>query len=135
MEATRPARRVSWPAVAVVVVALVYSWIASGFRAFSHAEAVAVSIPLIVAGVALLRSRHRLDEAAETGAAVTRSGTWVWVTLLVAALGWELISFRLSPRIDHPTLSSIADAIMRTHPGRFAMFAAWLGLGYWLFRR
>jgi hypothetical protein len=126
---------VSWPAVAVVVVALVYSWIASGLRAFSHPEAVAVSIPLIVAGVALLRSRHRLDEAAETGEEVTRRGTWVWVTLLVVALGWELISYRLSPRIDHPTLSSIADAIMTTHPGRFAMFAAWLGVGYWLFRR
>lgn len=135
MEVTRRARRVSWPVVAVVVVALVYSWIASGFRAFTHAEAAAVSIPLIVAGVALLRARHRLDEAAESGEEVARRGTWVWVTLVVVLLGWELVSFRLSPRIDHPTLSSIADAIMSTHPGRFVMFAAWLAVGYWLFRR
>jgi hypothetical protein len=135
METTRPARRVTWPAVAVVVVVLVYSWIASGLRAFTHPEAVAVSIPLIIAGVALLRARHRLDDDAESGRPVTRRGTWVWVTLVVVMLAWELISYRLSPRIDHPTLSSIADAIMSTHPGRFAMFAAWLGVGYWLFRR
>lgn len=135
METTRRARRVSWPVVAVVAVALVYAWIASGLRAFTHPEAVAVSIPLVVAGVALLRARHRLDEEAESGEEVTRRGTWVWVTLVVALLAWELISYRLSPRIDHPTLSSIADAIMSTHPGRFALFAAWLGVGYWLFRR
>jgi hypothetical protein len=24
---------------------------------------------------------------------------------------------------------------MSTHPGRFGMFAAWLAVGYWLFRR
>ena len=135
METTRRARRVSWPVVAVVAVALVYAWIASGLRAFTHPEAVAVSIALVVAGVALLRARHRLDEEAESGEEVTRRGTWVWVTLVVALLAWELISYRLSPRIDHPTLSSIADAIMSTHPGRFALFAAWLGVGYWLFRR
>jgi hypothetical protein len=135
METTRRARRVSWPVVAVVAVALVYAWIASGLRAFTHPEAVAVSIPLVVAGVALLRARHRLDEEAESGEEVTRRRTWVWVTLVVALLAWELISYRLSPRIDHPTLSSIADAIMSTHSGRFALFAAWLGVGYWLFRR
>jgi hypothetical protein len=135
METTRRSRRVTWPVVAVVVVALAYSWIASGLRAFTHPEAVAVSIPLIIAGVALLRSRHRLDEEAESGPEVTRRGTWVWVTLFVVLLAWELVSYRLSPRTDHPTLSSIADAIMSTHPGRFAMFAAWLGVGCWLFRR
>jgi uncharacterized membrane protein YfcA len=137
METTRRARRVSWPVVIVlVVVALVYSWIASGLRAFTHPEAVAVSIPLVIAGIAILRSRRRLDaDRATARTEVTPRGTWVWVTLLTVLLVWELISFRLSPRVDHPTLSSIADAAMSTHPGRFAVFAAWLATGYWLFRR
>jgi uncharacterized membrane protein YfcA len=134
MQTTRRARRVTWPVVAVVAVALVYSWIASGLRAFTHPEAVAVSIPLIIAGIALLRSRRRLD-AEKADDTVTRRGTWVWVTLFGVLLVWELISYRLSPRVDHPTLSSIADAVMSTHPGRFVMFAAWLAAGYWLFRR
>src|SRR5262249_53131960 len=112
METTRRARRVSWPVLVVVAAALVYSWIASGFRAFTHAEAIAVSIPLIVAGIALLRARSRFDEEAEAREELPRRGTWVWVSLVVVLLVWELVSFRLSPRIDHPTLSSIADAVM-----------------------
>jgi hypothetical protein len=135
METTRPARRVSLPVVLVVAVALVYAWIASGLRAFTHPETVAVSIPLAVAGIAILRSRRRLDAARAAGEPVTRRGTWVWVTLLVLLLGWELVSYRLSPRVDHPTLSSIADAIMSYRLGRFVVFVAWLATGYWLFRR
>lgn len=135
METARRARRVSWPVVTAVAVALAYSWIASGVRPFTHPQAVVVSIPLVIAGIAILRSRRRLDAAADAGDTVTRRWTWVWVTLIVLLLVWELISYRLSPRVDHPTLSSIADAFMSTHPGRFVMFAAWLASGYWLFRR
>jgi hypothetical protein len=131
METTRRPSRVSWRAVVVVAVALIYSWIASGLRAFTHPEAVAVSIPLAIAGIALIRSQPRARAADR----VKGRGTWVWVTLLALLLAWELISYRLSPRVDHPTMSSIADAAMSTHPGRFAMFAAWLAAGYWLFTR
>jgi hypothetical protein len=130
VEATRPRGRVTWRVVAAVAAALLYSWIASGLRPFTHPEAVAVAIPLVVAGIAVLRIPR-----AAAGAAVPRTGTWVWGTLFVALVAWELISFRLSPRVDHPTLSSIADWAMSTHPGRFGMFAAWLTVGYWLFRR
>jgi hypothetical protein len=132
METTRSTSRLSWRAVVVVAAALVYSWFASGLRAFTHPEAVAVSIPLAIAGIALIRSQPRARGA---GDRVNSRGTWVWVTLLALLLAWELISYRLSPRVDHPTLSSIADAAMSTHPGRFAVFSAWLAAGYWLFRR
>jgi hypothetical protein len=114
-----------------VAAALAYSWVASGLRPFTHPEAVAVSIPLVVAGIALVRSRPGPGDARET----QRRGLWVWAALFSALLVYELISFRLSPRADHPTLSSIADAVMSTHPGRFAIFALWLAAGYWLFRR
>jgi hypothetical protein len=50
-------------------------------------------------------------------------------------MAWEIVQFFAKPRSEHPTLSSIADAVMSTHPGRFAMFAIWLAVGYWLFRR
>jgi hypothetical protein len=132
-ETARPTRRVSRGLAvgAAVVAALGYSWVASGLRPFTHPQAVAVSIPLVVAGVALLRSRPRAADPKEA----QRRGWWVWVALFAALMAWELISFALKPRADHPTLSSIADAVMSTHPGRFAMFAAWLAVGYWLFRR
>jgi hypothetical protein len=128
VEATRRRGRVTWRVAAVVAGALVYSWIASGLRPFTHPEAVAVGIPLVLAGIVVLRV-HPADPEP------TRRGTWVWGMLLAALLSWELVSYRLSPRVDHPTLSSIADWAMSTHPGRFVMFAAWLGVGSWLFRR
>jgi len=117
---------------AVVAGALAYSWIASGLRPFTHPEAVAVAIPIIVAGIATLRLGRRARDAAVPE---SRRGTWVWRGLLGAFLVWELISYRSSPRVDYPTVSSIADAIMSTHPGRFAMFAVWLAVGYGMFRR
>ena len=123
----------SWPAAAVVVVALVYAWFASALRPFTHPEAIAVAIPIVIAGIAVLRRpARRAGDAAETG---TRRGIWVWRGFLGAFLVWELISFRLSPRVDHPTISSIADAIMSAHPGRFIMVVAWLAVGYWLLTR
>jgi hypothetical protein len=135
METTQRARSVSWPAVVVVAVALGYSWIASGLRPFTHPMAVMVSVPLVISGIALLRSRRRLDAARDAGETVVRRGTYVWVILIALLLGWELISYRMSPRVDHPTLSSIADAFMEVRPRRFALFVAWLACGYWLFRR
>ena len=128
MQTTRRRRRATWPVAAVVAAALVYAWIASGLRPFTHPEAVAVAIPLVVGGIAMLRMHPGDTEA-------THRGTWVWVVLFGALVTWELISYRLSPRVDHPTLSSIADWAMSAHPGRFVMFAAWLAVGYWLFRR
>jgi hypothetical protein len=128
VEATHRAPRVTWRVVTVLVGALAYSWIASGFRPFTHPEAVAVAIPLVVAGIAALRVRVGAEGAAHRGA-------WVWGALFAALVAWELVSYRLSPRVDHPTLSSIADWAMSTHPGRFGMFAGWLAVGYWLFRR
>jgi hypothetical protein len=128
-------RRVSWRVVAVVAAALVYSWIASGLRPFTHPEAVAVSIPLVVAAIALLRSQRAIRTAPAAHEEVARRGTWVWAALFVALVAWELISVALTPRVDHPTLSSMSDWVMSIHPGRFAVFAIWLGVGYWFFRR
>jgi hypothetical protein len=128
VETTRRRGRATWWVAAVVVAGLVYSWIASGLRPFTHPEAVAVGIPLVVAGVAVLRMHPAEDD-------VSRRGTWVWAALFVALVAWELVSYRLSPRVDHPTLSTAADWAIGTHPGRFVMFAAWLGVGYWLFSR
>jgi hypothetical protein len=132
VEATHRARRVSWRLVAVVAAALVYSWIASGLRPFTHPEAVAVGIPIIAAGMAMLLPGRRAGQAA---APESRRGVLVWRGLLAAFLIWELISYRSSPREDFPTFSSITDTIMSTHPGRFALFAIWLAIGYWIFRR
>lgn len=132
MEATHRAPCASWRAVAVVAAALVYAWIASGLRPFTHPEAVAVGIPIIGAGIATLASALQAPVAAGPE---SRRGVLVWRGLLAAFLIWELITYRSSPREDYPTFSSITDTIMSTHPGRFALFAIWLAIGFGIFRR
>jgi hypothetical protein len=132
VEATHRAPHASWRVVAVVAAALAYSWVASDLRPFTHPEAVAVGIPIIAAGIATLASALRAPVAVGPE---SRRGALVWRGLLAAFLIWELISYRSSTREDYPTFSSITDMIMSTHPGRFALFAIWLAIGYGIFRR
>jgi hypothetical protein len=61
---------------------------------------------------------------------------WPWVALVGLAVAWELVSFFLGPRVDHPTISSLYDTA--THQARAVKglcFFAWLGLGSFLVRR
>ena len=132
MEQTRSSLGVSWRVAVVVAGGLGYSWVASGLRPFTYPERVAVAIPIALSGFVLLRSSGGEEE---TVLETTRRGAWVWRALLGLFLVWELFSYRMSPRVDYPTISSIADTIMSTHPGRFVMLAAWLAVGYGLFRR
>ena len=59
----------------------------------------------------------------------------VWIGLVSLLVAWELVAYFSSPRHDHPTLSTVADDIMSNHPGRAAMVALWLALGWLLFIR
>jgi len=116
--------------VIVVVVGLVYSWIAAGFRPFTKPEDIVVALPVIPVLVLALWWRGSAPDRAATDSTQTASrGTAMWLVLLVALVVWELAAYASTPRDDHPTLSSIADSIMSTHPGRAALFALWLALG------
>src|SRR5256886_10902184 len=107
VEATHRAPRVSWRVVAVVAGALAYSWIASGWRPFTHPEAIAVGIPIIAAGIATVRLARRAPDAAVPGGP---QGGLGWRGLLAPVLIWGLISYPSSPPGDFPTFPSL------THP-------------------
>jgi hypothetical protein len=119
--------------VIAVAIGLVYSWIAAGLLPFTKPEELMVALPVIP--VAVLALFWRATPAAESatvgpdGASPPLRGTAVWVVLLGALVAWELAAYASTPRDDHPTLSSITDSIMSTHPGRAAVFALWLALG------
>jgi hypothetical protein len=73
-------------------------------------------------------------------AAAFRPFTWpenlaVAIPVLLVLVAWELTAYFSSPRHDHPTLSTVADDIMSSHPGRTVMFGLWLALGWLLFVR
>jgi predicted PurR-regulated permease PerM len=128
-DSERLEQRWTTPVLATIAAALVYSWIAAGFRPFTWPMRVAVLVPVALAlVVSWSRPRDRVERARDRVA-----GLMVWVTLLVLLLAWELIALFQSPRQDHPTLSSISDDVMSVHAGRAAMFAVWLAAGWVLF--
>lgn len=53
-------------------------------------------------------------------------------TLVAGVITLELIELTMSPRRDHPTLSSMLDALTRHEPLRGLVFLAWLVAGAWL---
>ena len=114
-----------------VAAAALYAWWATGLRPFSWAALLAVE----GAGVAalVLGSRRRApapDLPPRPGAALGG-----WAALLGALAAWELAAYLQHPRHDHPTLSSLADAVLGSHPAQALAFLAWLALGADLARR
>jgi glucose-6-phosphate dehydrogenase assembly protein OpcA len=58
-----------------------------------------------------------------------------WLALLAAAATLELWSYLQQPRADHPTISSMTNALLDSHPARAAAFAGWLAATVALARR
>jgi hypothetical protein len=59
-----------------------------------------------------------------------------WLVLLILFVLWELFNYLAQgSRADHPTLSSITDAIDRTYLLKTLMFLGWLALGRVILRR
>jgi hypothetical protein len=57
-----------------------------------------------------------------------------WAAGVAALVGWELSELFSKPRQAHPTLSSIINDLLSTHPSRFLGFLGWLVLGWLLVR-
>lgn len=119
-----------WPVpVGSAAAALAYCWFAAALRPFTAPMDAAIALPtaLMAVPAALDRSgpgRRRLTPLRQA---------WPWVVLTVGLVAVELMAYLSSPRDRHPTLSSMADALMATHAGRAAAMAAWLALGFGLF--
>jgi hypothetical protein len=107
-----------------------YSWWAAGLLPFSAPIDTAVAIPAGIA-VALAWGRNSMRSRPDKPALTWRSAA-PWLGLIGLLVVLETVNYFSSPRPDHPTLSSMADSLMGSHPGRAAVFAAWLALG-WLF--
>jgi Family of unknown function (DUF6186) len=122
----------------VVLVAAVigaYCWLAADLRPFTVSIDVAVAVPAVIVGaLAFGRPVPTGSKAAETKA-LRWADAAPWLVLFGLLTVFEVAAYLSSPRRDHPTLSSMADALMNTHPGRAAVFAVWLLLGWALLLR
>ena len=121
------------PAVHLVVaVGLVaYAWWAVGLAPFSAQATAAV----VLAGVAAMAvgERERRRRRPPTDGDV--SGIAPWAGLAAVAGAWQLAAYLQHPRADRPTVSSLANELLDSHPARAAAFLVWIAAAWWLARR
>jgi hypothetical protein len=110
--------------------ALGYAWVAGGFRPFTWPAAVSTA----AAGLVVLCAAWRYP-GPDRLVAVQRRVVALWAAWLVIATGWELWALFNQPRSSYPTISSLVDRMIDTHPARSVALLAWLGLGWLLARR
>ena len=58
-----------------------------------------------------------------------------WAVLAVAVGSWQLAAYVQHPREDHPTLSSLVNALLDSQPARAAAFLLWIATAVALGRR
>ena len=106
-----------------------YCWLAAGLRPFTAPMDAAVAAPVAVTALLAWRRHRRLPAPATLTWA--EAAPWIGLTAMVAVV--EMVGYLSSPRSEHPTLSSMADAAMGSHLGRATGIALWLGVGWILF--
>jgi hypothetical protein len=113
----------------MVVAVLAYASVAALCRPLTYPALAAVllaGLPLCWVGI------RRRPQRAE---AVGGRSVVVWAGIAAVAGAFEL-ALRLGPNdAAYPTLSTLADPVLATYPGRVAGYALWLGAGLWLVRR
>ncbi|HET6529007.1 MAG TPA: hypothetical protein VFH03_00110 [Actinoplanes sp.] len=113
----------------VVAAVVVYALVAAGCRPLTTPALVAVlavGLPLCWLGV---RRRPRRAEP------VGRRSAAVWFGVGGLAGAYELGLWLGPDDAAHPTLSTLADPVLSTYPGRIVGYLLWIGLGVWLVRR
>jgi hypothetical protein len=119
------------PAVAGALLLSAYAWWVVSLPPFSGRATVGV----LLGGCAavLLGSRQR----APTHRPAT-AGEWAtarWAVLAAVAGAWQLAAYLQHPRADHPTLSSLTNALLDWQPRRAAAFVLWVLVARELARR
>ncbi len=122
--------------IAAGVSVLLWAWFASGVRTFTRPAEVLTFLPGVAVSVLTLRpSAGSVRPVSKGGAPPDRRwGILPWIGVLVLAVGWELTELFSQPRQAHPTVSSLTNSLLSTHPSRFVGYLAWLAVGWLLVR-
>jgi hypothetical protein len=115
--------------LAIGLAAGAYAWWAVGLAPFSAGATLAVVGAGLAAVVAAGRNRRAGGRHVPLAAAAP------WIALVLAATVVQLSAYVQQPRRDHPTLSSLTNELLDSHPARAAAFLAWLALTAALARR
>jgi hypothetical protein len=128
-----PNTGIAWVLVAAGVA---YALVAANTTAFTRSANIVTGVPIIALAVLVivrwpLRTHPmRLDP-------VEAPHPWrAWGALFAAVVAWELVDYAArGSRADHPTLSSMLDAVDRFYVLKAIVFFLWLYLGAAIVRR
>jgi len=124
----RPVRLAAVLLAAVLL--LGYGWWATALPPFTGTSTAAVVGAGLGAMAVGLRFNRRREVARPPAADIA-----TWALLAGALAVWQLAAYLQHPRSQHPTLSSLANAALDSHPVRALAFVAWILGAAFLARR
>ncbi len=125
-------RRLLW---LLVVGAAAYALGAATTRAFTQPANLLTALPIVALAV-LVVVRWPLRPRPAAAPSDVAHPYRAWVVLFAAVVAWELAEYAArGSRADHPTLSSMADAVDRYYLLKALLFFLWLYLGAAIVRR
>lgn len=121
----------------LVVLGSVYSLVAATTTPFSLPADVITAIPIAALAVGVLwQWPLRVAPLRLSGDDGPAHPYRLWVVLLAVFAAWELFSYLAhGSRAEHPTLSSMSDAVDRYYPLKALVFFGYLRLGWAILRR
>jgi hypothetical protein len=113
-----------WGRAVLLGAGVAYALGAAATTPFSSAANVMTGIPIVLLGVlAVVRWPLRPHPVRPEGQHPFRD----WIILGAALLAWEVAVYAArGSRADHPTLSSMVDAVDRYYVLKFVLFFGWL---------
>jgi hypothetical protein len=117
--------------VAVAVVVVAFGWWVVGQPSDTPASLFGVLAPGVLVVIAGSMAARRRGPVAD-GPDRSLSGVWIWAVLGAAVVVFQLSNLFAMPREDHPTISSMVNALDEPRVLRTLFFLGWLALGWWL---
>jgi hypothetical protein len=124
--------------IALALAGVAYALVAAGTTAFTRSANIVTALPIVALAVlVVLRWPLRPRPLRADSDRVAGPHPWrPWVILFVALVAWELAEYAArGSRADHPTLSSMTDAVDRYFLLKAIVFFLWLTLGVAIVRK
>jgi hypothetical protein len=124
--------------IALVAVGVAYALVAAGTTAFTRSANIVTGLPIVALAVmVVLRWPLRPRPLRADSDRVATPHPWrAWLILFGALVAWEVAEYAArGSRADHPTLSSMTDAVDRYFVLKAIVFFLWLAIGVAIVRK
>jgi hypothetical protein len=116
--------------IALAAAGLVYALVAAGTTAFTRSANIVTALPIVAVAVLVVARWPLWPRPLRADRSAAPHPWRAWLILFGALVVWELADYAArGSRADHPTLSSMADAVNRYYGLKVVMFFLWLTLG------